>query len=62
MLDPAGLWENLRKLLLRDGDDLAAVVKEDAAGAGGALIEREDVFHGDAAVLAGKGLSRQSRL
>ena len=45
VLDPAGLREDLLELLLRDADDGAVVVEHDGAGAGGALVEREDVRH-----------------
>jgi hypothetical protein len=45
VLDPAGLWENLRKFFLRDGDDRAGVIEHDRAGAGRALVESENVFH-----------------
>ena len=42
MLDPAGLRVVLRKGLLRHRSDAAAVVKENGAGAGRALVERKD--------------------
>ena len=45
MLHPARLREDLPELLLRDGDDRALSIKDDGAGAGGALVEGEDVFH-----------------
>jgi hypothetical protein len=43
VLDPAGLREDLRELLLGDRRRCAVVVEEDGAGAGRALIEGEDV-------------------
>ena len=46
MLHPAGLGENLPELLVHDRTDIAGFVKEDAAAAGGALVERHDVLHG----------------
>jgi hypothetical protein len=45
VLDPTGLRKELWKLLLRDGNDIAAVIEDDRTGAGGALIESEDEFH-----------------
>ena len=49
--------KDLGELLLRDGADRAALVEHDRAGAGGALIEREDVRHGRCSVrLAGQSL------
>ena len=45
MFHPTRLGENLRKLLLRDGDDGARVVEHDGARTGGALVEGEDVAH-----------------
>ena len=47
VFDPAGLREELAKLLLGDGDDGALVVEDDGARTGRALIESEDVFHGE---------------
>ena len=46
MLNPSGLWENLRELLLRYRFYLTRLVKNDGALAGGALVECEDVGHG----------------
>ena len=43
VLDPAGLGKDLRQLLLRRGDGLARGVEDDGAGAGGALVDGEDV-------------------
>jgi len=45
VLHPAGLGVDLRQLQLRLGHDVAAFVKHDAAGAGGALVEGEQVGH-----------------
>jgi hypothetical protein len=45
VLHPSWLGEDLREFLLGDGDDGACVIEEDRAGARGALVEREDVFH-----------------
>ena len=42
VLDPAGLREDLPELLLRDRADRARMIEDEGAGAGGALIERED--------------------
>src|SRR5439155_18246366 len=42
---PAGLGENLAKLLLRRRNDAAAVVEHHGARAGGALVESQDVLH-----------------
>ena len=44
VLDPAGLRIDLRKFLLRRGDDVLRAVKDDGAAAGRALIECDDVF------------------
>jgi hypothetical protein len=47
MFDPAGIGKMLSELMLGDAGDLAVVIEENSAGAGGALIEREDVLgHG----------------
>ena len=46
VLHPAGLGVDLRQLPLRLRHDVAAFVKNDAAGAGGALVECEQVGHG----------------
>ena len=48
VLDPAGLREDLRELLLGHADDGAGVVEDDGAGTRGALVEGEHVGHGDA--------------
>jgi hypothetical protein len=37
----------LRELALRDGDDTAVGVEQHGPGARGALVEGEDVFHGE---------------
>src|SRR5699024_2766487 len=48
VLHPAGPGQVLGVLELAAGHDLPRVVEDDAAGAGGALIDREDVRrHGD---------------
>ena len=46
MLHPAGLGIDLRQLFLRHGHGLAAGIKHDAAAAGGALVQGEQVGHG----------------
>ena len=46
VLDPARLRKDLAKFLLRHSRTVAAVVEQDGAGAGGALVKREDVLHG----------------
>ena len=46
VLDPARVWVDLPKLLLRHGQHRAVGLEDDAAGAGGALVEGEDVGHG----------------
>ena len=45
MLDPARLRENLAEFLLHLCAHTAVFGKHDGAGAGGALVEGEDVFH-----------------
>jgi hypothetical protein len=45
VLDPAGLRKVLRQLALRHRDDAALRIEDDAARAGGALVQREDVAH-----------------
>jgi hypothetical protein len=45
MLHPAGLGEDLPEFLLCGGTDIACVVKEDAAGTCGTLVQGHDVFH-----------------
>lgn len=45
VLDPTGVRIDLFELTLGGGVDVATVVINDGAGAGGALIEREYVFH-----------------
>nr|WP_237705443.1 hypothetical protein [Chthoniobacter flavus] len=45
VLDPAGLWENLLELLLRNRPYRAVVVEDDGAGTRGALVEGEDGVH-----------------
>jgi hypothetical protein len=45
MLDPARLRVDLAVLLVGGGYSRAGAVKEYAARAGGALIDREDEFH-----------------
>jgi hypothetical protein len=47
MLNPAGLRENLTEFLLGGGADVACMVKKDAAGTGGTLIQGHDIFHID---------------
>ena len=42
MLDPAGLRIPLPEFPLCDGADLAGMIEEEGAGAGRALVERED--------------------
>ena len=42
MLDPAGLRKELPEFLLRDRADRAGMIEEEGAGAGRALVERED--------------------
>ena len=44
VLDPAGLREDLLVLHLAGRDDAAGVVEDDRAGAGGALVDGEDVL------------------
>ena len=46
VLDPAGVRVDLPKFLLRHGQHRAVGLEDDAAGAGGALVEGEDVGHG----------------
>src|SRR3569832_1523808 len=46
MLDPARLRIDLRQFLLGQRDDAAALIKDDAARTGGALVECEEVRHG----------------
>ena len=46
VFDPARLGVDLGDLLLRHGHDLALGVEHNAARAGGALVEREEVGHG----------------
>ena len=41
---PAFVRKMLGKLMLGEGSDFAVVVEKDSAGAGGALVEREDVL------------------
>jgi hypothetical protein len=41
VLDPAGLWVNLRQFLLRLGDEVALGIEHNAARTGGALVEGE---------------------
>src|SRR5207248_8545748 len=43
VLDPAGLGEDLRQLLLRRGDRPARRIEHDGARAGGALVDGENV-------------------
>ena len=57
MLDPAGLREVLLEFLLGDRLDRAGVFEDDGAGTGGALVEGEDVFHGE----RGKGRENETR-
>ena len=45
VLDPAGLRKVLRQLALRLRDDAALRIEDDAARAGRALVQREDVAH-----------------
>ena len=59
VLDPTGLGEVLGEFLLRDGEGAAAVVVDDGAGAGGALIESEEVFHGETNICQGRGRGRR---
>src|SRR5690606_5534200 len=51
VLDPTGAREDLLVLELAAVGDLTGVVEDDRAGAGGALVDREDVLvrHGDGA-------------
>ena len=46
MLYPAGLGEDLGKLLLRAACNTARAVEHNSAGAGSALIQGQDVLHG----------------
>ncbi|GMA86562.1 hypothetical protein GCM10025868_18120 [Angustibacter aerolatus] len=46
VLDPAGAGQDLAVLLLRDGGHRAVVVEQDAARAGGPLVDGGDVGHG----------------
>ncbi len=51
VLHPARLWEDLLMLHLARGHDSAAVVEDDGAGAGGSLVNGDDVLvHGDVLV------------
>src|ERR1700744_1154676 len=45
MFYPAGLWVKLMKLTLGCSGDFAGVVKDDGAGAGGALVESQNAGH-----------------
>ncbi len=45
VLDPAGPRKDLAELLLAEAPDVAVAVEDDGAGAGGALVEGEDVGH-----------------
>ncbi len=45
VLDPSGAGIDLAEFVLRDASDAAVVVEENGAGAGGALVERENVIH-----------------
>jgi hypothetical protein len=45
MLHPAGLREDLAEFFLGGGADIACVVKKDAAGTGGTLVQGHDIFH-----------------
>ena len=45
VLHPAGLGEDLPELALRGPLDPAVVIEQDGAGAGGPLVQREDVGH-----------------
>ena len=47
VFDPAGLWKILRDFVLGDARDLASVIEEHRPGAGGTLVQRENVLrHG----------------
>ena len=45
VLDPSRLGKDLRKLLLRDGDDRARVIEDDRTRASRALVQSENVAH-----------------
>src|SRR5690606_22283878 len=57
VLDPARIREMLLELLLADADRTKAVVEHDGAGAGGALVDGEDVALGLHVSLRGKNRS-----
>jgi hypothetical protein len=44
MFDPSGFWIDLLVLFLVNCDDIPAVVKQDAASAGRALVYGGDIF------------------
>ena len=56
VLDPAGPRKDLRKLLLRNGDDAACTIEEHGARTARALIECENVGHRGG--LRGRGADR----
>jgi hypothetical protein len=56
VLHPSGPGKDLLKLPLGDGPDGAGLVEDDGARAGGALVERKDMSHGE--VLPGGTLQR----
>ena len=45
VLDPSGMGIDLLEFLLGHGTDGALAIEENRAGAGGALVESEDVRH-----------------
>ena len=51
VLDPSRPRENLPELLLRHAANVSIVIEDDRARTGRALIEREDMLRGHAAVL-----------
>ena len=59
MLDPAGLGEDLLVLELALSHVLARLVEQDRAGAGGALVDGEDVLAFD---VEGCGVQRSLSL
>ncbi len=48
VFDPAGLGVDLGEFLLRLGHDSSVSVKNNAAGAGGALVQGKQIGHGAA--------------
>ena len=50
MLDPAGLGVDLRELDAMGSDEIGVLIEHDGAGAGGTLIQRNDILHNTASL------------